>query len=153
GARFAIGEAVRSRATDEWVINFARPVFDHDGRLRAVLAIGTRLEHFQEALRTQGLPAGSVVRIVNEHGIVLAQSQDGPNWIGRDLSGMGHVARHLAAREVSEVSAWSDGVERITGSSTTHLAPWLVTVGLPTDIAVSGMLHRVGWGVLFVLAA
>jgi diguanylate cyclase (GGDEF)-like protein/PAS domain S-box-containing protein len=150
GAHFAIGEVVRASSNDQWVIIFARPIHDQEGRLQAVLAVGTRLERFQEALRVQGLPAGSVVRIVNEHGIVIAQSPDGPNWIGRDLTGVDHVAQHLAAKEVSEVTRWGDDVERITGSSTAHLAPWLVTVGLPTEIAAAGVVQRVGWGALFV---
>ena len=152
GQRLAIGEVIRARTSGQWVINFARPVRDQAGQLQAVLAIGTRLEHFQDVLRTQGLPAGSVVRIVNQHGIVVAQSADGPNWIGRDLSGVGHIAQHLAAKEISEVARWSDGVERITGSSTAHSAPWLVSVGLPVDIANATVLQRLGWGALFVIA-
>jgi len=152
GQSLAIGEVIRSQSSGQWVVIVARPVSDQAGQLRAVLAVGTRLEHFQDVLRIQGLPAGSVVRIVNEHGIVVAQSADGPNWIGRDVSDTGHVARHIAAKEISEIARWSDNVEHITGSSTAHLAPWVVSVGLPTDVAFAGVIHRLGWGALFVLA-
>jgi transcriptional regulator of acetoin/glycerol metabolism len=58
--------------------SLASPVKDQTGRLRAVIAIGTKLDRFQDALRTQTLPAGSIVRIINEKGIVVAQSENGP---------------------------------------------------------------------------
>jgi len=96
-----------------------------------VLAIGTRLEHFQKAFRLHDLPAGSVVRIVNEAGVVIADTMEGPDAIGRNLGHVASVARHLAAKEASEVVVWPDSVERITGSSTAHSAPWLVSSGYP----------------------
>jgi hypothetical protein len=146
GQRLSVGEIIRSRLTREWIFTVARPVEDRAGRLQGVLAIGTRLAHFQDALRIYGLPPGSVVRIVNEHGIVVAQSVNGPNWIGRDLSNSEHVSRHLAAKEASEVAVWFDDVERITGSSTAHRVPWLVSVGLPTDIALCSVSIAPGLG-------
>src|ERR1700730_6791432 len=150
--RLVIGKVVRSRFTGEWVMAVAHRVEDQAGRLLAVLVVGTKLEHFQDALRLNGLPRGSVVRIVNERAIVVAQSDSGPNWIGRDLTKSEHVARHLAAKEASEVTVWSDGVARITGSSTAHRAPWLVSVGLPT-IAFADLASRLGWGALFSAGA
>ncbi len=127
GERMAIGEAIRGRASGRWLINLARPVEDETGRMLGVLSIGTWLEHFQDALRLDNLPAGSVVRIVSESGIVIAQSVNGPNWIGRDLSGVAAVQRHMRAKEIGEVVSWSDGVRRITGSSTAYRVPWLVS--------------------------
>src|ERR1700730_425712 len=85
GQRLSIGEVHVGRMSREWVVNIAGRVEGEDGRLQAVLVAGTRLERFQDALRVQGLPAGSVVRIVNERGIIVAQNLNGPNWIGRDL--------------------------------------------------------------------
>jgi diguanylate cyclase (GGDEF)-like protein/PAS domain S-box-containing protein len=152
GQRLSIGDVLRGRLTAEWFLTVGSPVEDQEGQLRAVLAIGTKLEQLQDALKTHGLPAGSVVRIVNENGIVVAQSVNGPNWIGRDLGDSKHVARHLAAKEVSEVAVWSDNVERITGSATAHRVPWLVSVGLPTDIAFAMVVSRLRWGALFSTA-
>src|SRR5438874_2587021 len=84
-----------------------RAVDDQDGRLRAVLAIGTMLDHFQDALRLQRLPPGSIVKIANENGIGIAHSAGGLDWIGRDLSKVEAIARHIAAKEISEVVRWS----------------------------------------------
>jgi diguanylate cyclase (GGDEF)-like protein/PAS domain S-box-containing protein len=151
GQQMAMGDVVRTRMLHEWVITMARPVKDEAGQLRGIVTVGTLLEHFQDALRVQGLPAGSVVSIVNEKGIVVARSVDGANWIGRDLSSFDSVARHLAAKDISEVVTWPDAVERITGSASPHTVPWLVSVGLPTKIAFAGVVKRLSLGALFIL--
>jgi len=146
GQRLSVGDVIRTHQAGEWLLVISYPVEDQEGQLRGVLAIGTQLRLFQDAFRMQGLPPGSVVRIVNEHGIVVMQSENGPYWIGRDLSQSESVARHLAAKEASEIVVWSDHVRRITGSSTAHQAPWLVSVGLPVDIAFATLASRLRWG-------
>jgi len=151
GKGLAMGDVIRGRPHNQWVATLAYPVKDQKGNLRAIITVGTLLERFQEALRLSELPAGSVIRIVNEKGIVVAQSINGPNWIGRDISESKAVARHLSAKEASEAVAWSDGVERITGSSTAFKVPWLVSVGLPVDVAFASIAPRFWWGVLVSL--
>ena len=94
----------------------------------------------------QQLPAGSIVRIVNEKGIVVAQSKDGPNWIGRDVIDAEDVAEALAANESAGNVRWPDGVQRITGSATAHRVPWVVSVGFPTSIGVGAMMSHLTWG-------
>src|SRR5947209_4386307 len=152
GERLAVGEVIRGIPHGRWLITIARPVEDQEGRLRAVLAVGTMLDHFQDALNLQRLPPGSVVKIVNENGIAIAHSADGLDWIGRDLSKVEAIARHIAAKEISEIVRWSDNVERITGSATAEKAPWLVSIGFPTDVALAAVLWRFGWGALFSAA-
>jgi len=151
GQRPPISEVIRARTSNEWVVTLARPVHDNDGRLRAVLAVGMLLEHIRNAFDIGRLPAGTAVQVVNEQGIVVARSNDS-SWINRDLSSNADVARHLAAREAGEFTVWPDGVERITGSSTAKLVPWLVSVGLPTETAFAPVLRRLTWGALFALS-
>jgi diguanylate cyclase (GGDEF)-like protein/PAS domain S-box-containing protein len=151
GQRTSISEVFHTRSTGQWIVAVGRRVEDRAGQLRAVIAVGTQLESFQDTLRTQGLPAGSVISIVNEKATVIARSVDGPNWVGRDLSKSPGILRHIAAKEISEVMIWPDGVERITGSAPVHSAPWLVSVGLPTDIAFAAVARRLAWAGLFIL--
>ena len=47
--------------------------------------VGILLEHFQDGLRLDNLPAGSVVQIVNENGTVITRSVDSANWVGTNL--------------------------------------------------------------------
>ena len=146
GQRLGIGDAVLGRSIGQWVVTIARPVTDESGRLKAVLAIGTRLEHFQDALRVRQLPAGSILRIVSKNGVVIAQSDD-PNWIGRDLSN--YAVPPPKGEGVDDAAVWPDRVQRITGSATAQLAPWVVSVGLPKEIAYAALTSRLAWGALF----
>ena len=149
GSRRAISDVIRSQLGHEWVIAFARPVEDEEGHLRAVLVIGTLLEHFQDALKMDRLPVGSVVKIVDEQAIVIASSHDPLSWIGRDLNAKSD-SPSLLTRQAGEIMQWPDGVKRITGSAPTNLVPWLVSVGLPTETAFAAMVWRLTWGGVFV---
>jgi len=149
GERLSMGDVLLGRAIGQWVISVARPVEDHSGRLRGVLAVGTLLAHFQDALRVRQLPAGSVVRIVSENCIVIAQNDD-PSWIGRDLNNYPGTRLEDGA---DESAVWPDNVERITGSATAHLAPWVVSVGLPKQFAYATLKTRLVLGALFSAAA
>lgn len=146
GQRLGIGEVVLGRAIGQWVITVARPVKDEAGQVKAVLAIGTLLEHFQDALRVRQLPKGSVLRIISERGVVIAQTDD-PNWIGRDLSN--YAAPLPRSEGVDEAAIWPDNIQRITGSTTAHMAPWVVSVGLPKEIAYAAVTNRLAAGALF----
>src|SRR5438552_8930594 len=144
---------MRGLVTGDLVVVVARPFEDRSGKLQAVLGTSTRLKRLQNVLRMDNLPAGSIVRIVDENGVIIAHSTDGPHWVGRDLSAEAGVKRQLAAKEASVVIEWTDGVTRITGSSTAHRVPWLVTVGLPTEVAFATVASRFGWSALFAALA
>jgi diguanylate cyclase (GGDEF)-like protein/PAS domain S-box-containing protein len=146
GRRGSYIEIFRTHGAEEWVLVIGYPIEDQEGRLHGVIAVGTQLKLMQDAFRMQGLPTGSIVRVVDEHGMVVAESKNGPDWIGRDLSEWDHVARHMAAKEASEIESWPDQVRRITGSSTAHQAPWLVSVGLPMDVVFATLASRLRWG-------
>jgi diguanylate cyclase (GGDEF)-like protein/PAS domain S-box-containing protein len=149
GQRLAIGDVIRAKINGEWVVPLASAVKDQSGRLRAVIVIGTKLDRFQDALRTQGLPTGSVVRIINEKGIVVAQSDNGPSWIGRDLSDSDDVAEMLAKKESSAVTIWPDRVKRPTGSAKAHRVSWVVSVGFPTNVGIAAMMTHLTWAGIF----
>ncbi len=151
GEDSALGGLMRSPTTNNWIVALARPVRDAEGRLRAVLAAGTRLERLQDILTTAQLPAGSVIQVVDDRWTVLATSPNGPNWIGRNLSTTPSIARHFAAGHISDMTRWSDGVERITGSARAEQAPWMVSVGLPADVALGSIIRRLLVGLLFTL--
>jgi diguanylate cyclase (GGDEF)-like protein/PAS domain S-box-containing protein len=153
GKPTAVGDPVLSRINMEWVFPFGRAIRDAAGELQAVLVVGTRIPKFQDAFRVGHLPAGSLVRIVNDKGVVVASFPEDSSVIGRDLSKVPTVARHLQTKEMGEVSTWSDKVPRFTGYSTAHRAPWLVGVGLPIEVASAGIATRLERSLLFSLAA
>ena len=154
GERLAIGEPFRGRVVrNPWLITMARPVEDRTGQVRAVLVVGIVLDRFQEVLRVREPAAGAVIQIVNGNGIVITRSVDAENWLGRDLHRDEYIARHRALKEASEPILWPDHVERITASATTTRAPWLVSVGLPKDIAFAQVVSRLAWGTAASISA
>ena len=146
GQQLAIGDVIHTKLSQEWVVTVASPVKDQSGRLRAVLAVGTKLARFQNALRIQHLPAGSIVRIVNQNGIVVANSDNPSRWIGRNLISSQDVAQALTAKESSAITRWPDQVKRITASATAHRVPWVVSVGLPINFGSGAMITHLTWG-------
>jgi diguanylate cyclase (GGDEF)-like protein/PAS domain S-box-containing protein len=153
GAPTAVGTPVLSRHSKEWVFPFARAITNDAGDLKAVLVVGTLISKFQDAIRVDHLPPGSLVRILNGKGTVVASFPENPAVIGRDLSTIDAAVRHLQAREASEISTWSDKVPRFTGYSTAHRVPWLVSVGFPTEVASAGIATRLVRSLLYSLAA
>jgi diguanylate cyclase (GGDEF)-like protein/PAS domain S-box-containing protein len=149
GNRRAISDVIRSQLGHEWVVAYARAVEDEQRNLRAVLVVGTLLEHFQDALKLSRLPPGTVVKIVDEKGIVIASSVDPANWIGRDLTAE-FESPGILTRQTGEIMQWPDGSKRITGSAPANLVPWLVSVGLPTETALAAISSRLGWAAVFV---
>jgi hypothetical protein len=54
--RLSVGEVLYTRHSGRWILALGDPVEEQDGNVRAVLATGTQLEHFQKVFRTDGLP-------------------------------------------------------------------------------------------------
>jgi len=86
------------------------------------------------------------VQIVNQNGTVVTRSVDSATWVGKNLRQAVYVARHLMEKRASEAVLWPDNIERITGSATAHRVPWLVSVGLPADVALANVVSRLIWG-------
>jgi len=154
GARLSIGDVIVGRLSERWIINFGRPLEDSSGRLSAVLVVGTWLDQFQEALRIQDLPAGTIVSVINQKGVIVSRSVDSAKWIGRDATGWRSSSQHRGTQEGSEITRWqSDGIERITAFAHVHRAPWVVNVGQPTNTAFAAVGTRLGWSAVFVVGA
>jgi PAS domain S-box-containing protein len=145
-ARMTVGDLVMGRLTNRWIIGLARPVFDESRGVKGVLLISIHMTVFQEALELHDLPAGSVVRVVNQDGIIVARSLDADSWIGRKATSDIYPAAGQAPDEVNPTAQWADGVTRITGTARTTLAPWTVSVGFPSDIAAEHVRSRLFWG-------
>jgi diguanylate cyclase (GGDEF)-like protein/PAS domain S-box-containing protein len=149
----AVGKPVRGRTTGNWVTVVARGLKSPDGRLEAVLGVGVQIEHFQNSLHVGDLPAGSIVQIINEDGTVILRGDGGSAWVGRSLSQNEITALRAASKEASGSVMWADRVQRITGSAAMAEAPWLVSVGLPTDFVLSNVISRLTWGAAASLIA
>jgi diguanylate cyclase (GGDEF)-like protein/PAS domain S-box-containing protein len=153
GQSMAVGEPIRSQVDGRWVFPVARPIRDSRGELVAVLSVGTSIDSFRDAVRVNHLPPGTIVRIINEKGIAVVSLPQVPDWVGRDLSNLDAMVRHLRAKQASEMTRWSDNVTRVTGFATGYRAPWLVSVGIPTEIVSAAIATKLKFGALFALIA
>jgi len=134
-------------------VAIGRPMTGGDGR---VLNVTTRLDRLPH-LETRDLPAGSMIMILDERGVVLAHTPDYDAWVGRDLSGLPYVQEALQRRLGSGEMVSADGVSRLSAFTTPTRAPWLVYVGLPSEIVLGSsrvaLLRNLWFGVLALGAA
>jgi diguanylate cyclase (GGDEF)-like protein/PAS domain S-box-containing protein len=142
----AVGDPILVRS-GRWILNVSFPIRDTTGKIRAVVTAGPVLDRFQEILRIHALPPRSVVNVVNDKGVVIAGTAIDKSTIGTQADWK-HLSVRMSAEEGSYVSGWNrlDGVERVNGFAMAHRVPWLVTVGVPTDIAYAALASRLKWG-------
>lgn len=133
---FALGAPAISRTSGKWILVAALPLLAADGSVLAVVSMSTLLERFQDLLAPTGLPAGSVMTVLNEQGIVLARSVDTQKWVGANLSASPNFRRTQVEREFVDETVASDGVTRLAGYTTARAVPWVVYVGIPGNIAL-----------------
>lgn len=134
----------------------SRPVLAADGRTAAWLNAATRLDRLPR-LETRDLPSGSLVMVLDQHGTVLAHSPDYDAWVGRDLADLDYVRQALLTRQGTQELVNADGVTRLSAYTTATRVPWLVYVGLPSEIVLGSsrvaLLRNLWFGVLALGAA
>ncbi len=129
----------------------SRPIRAADGSVKGLLSAETRLDRLPR-LERRDLPAGSSMMVLDERGRVLAHSPDYEAWVGRDLSDQSFVREALTRHQGSEEIVSADGVSRLAAYTSTTRAPWIVLVGLPSEIVLGSsrvaLLRNLWVGVL-----
>ncbi|MGQ0735360.1 MAG: ATP-binding protein [Acidobacteriota bacterium] len=98
----------------------------------AYLDRGLDIEAVQKVIGAIPLPERSVVTITDENSVILARSRDAETYVGTQLE-----PEPLPPRDVP-VFAVRDGVdevERVFSNAVFPAGPWLVSVGIPSDVA------------------
>ena len=113
-------------------IVFGYPVRRTDGAVAGVLGFGVNLEELQTVFKSVPLPEGSVVTLFDASGRVLARSRDAARYIGRISN-----PKPVRPRDVprTQLLAGLDGVERFYGNAAIDRGPWLLSVGIPRNLA------------------
>jgi C4-dicarboxylate-specific signal transduction histidine kinase len=108
----------------------AYPVREADMAIGA-LAVFINLRTLDDAFMSLPLPANAVVTVTSLDGVIMARSQDADRFVGSRLPGpIGTRAQE--PYQAADV----DGIERITAEARADIGPWLVSVGIPTALAV-----------------
>ena len=113
------------------------PVRNVAGALVGVLGLSLNVSRLQTLFADIPLPDGSVVTLSDKASRVLARSRDAELYIGKTAD-----PHPTAPRDVprTQVRTGLDHVERSYGNAVVDRGPWLLSVGIPTSLA----LTRVG---------
>jgi signal transduction histidine kinase len=106
-----------------------------DSGVIGMLGLSVHLEALERVLASIPLPAGSVVTLTDPDGVVVARSLDAAQYVGRSAAPGGR-ARNPSDVPVSAVLTGVDGVPRVFGNAVVERGPWLVSVGIPTSVAL-----------------
>jgi C4-dicarboxylate-specific signal transduction histidine kinase len=118
-------------------IMLAYPVRDDAGTLAGVLILGLNVIQFQTLFHAIPLPEGSVVTLTDAQSRVLARTLDAEKYIGRVVTPSSAAPRDVAlTREMTGL----DGVERFYGNAAVDRGPWLLSVGIPSQVALDRAL-------------
>ncbi len=129
-----ISELTAGQVSGKPTVVLAYPV-RQEGRsdVVGVLALGINLTEMQTLFRDIPLPEGSVVTLTDAESRVLARSRDADLYIGKAL-GTTAPPKDVPGRRVM---MGPDGVPRFYGNAVIGRGPWLLSVGIPTSVAVS----------------
>jgi C4-dicarboxylate-specific signal transduction histidine kinase len=129
-----ISELTKGVMLGKPTVVLAYPVrHDEHGDVVGVLALGINLTEMQTLFRDIPLPEGSVVTLTDVASRVLARSRDADLYIGKPL-GTAAPPKDVPGRRVM---TGPDGVPRFYGNAVISRGPWLLSVGIPTSVAVA----------------
>ena len=142
------GEPVVSRLTGKMSLVLARPVLDKNGAVACVVTLSILVENFQEILLNERIPPNSEITLLDENGIVIARSLDPGKWIARKLLDQPLIQTMFREAQGQMEGQSLDGARRLISYTKTKRAPWLVYVGIPTDVALvpaQRSMQRLWW--------
>jgi PAS domain S-box-containing protein len=150
---FAIGDYQVGQLTDKHIVVAAWPVVDEQGRVVSVLAAGLDVTWLNQIAATSQLPAGSVLALVDRHGVIVARYPEAAGVLGRGFPEAALMASMQQRAEGTVELTGEDGVARVYaftpvgGRLETGLR---MAVGVPMDVAY-GAVDRIQRRHLLVL--
>jgi C4-dicarboxylate-specific signal transduction histidine kinase len=128
-----ISELMIGQVSRKPTIVLAYPVHDANSGVVGVLGLGVDLTQLQTLFTAIPLPDGSVITLTDSKSRVLARSRDAEQYIGKVID-----TTSVSPDEVvpEQVRAGLDGVRRYYGNAVVERVPWLLSVGIPTSVAV-----------------
>jgi C4-dicarboxylate-specific signal transduction histidine kinase len=109
------------------------PVRNAEGAISGALGFRIRLRTIQSVFEHLPLPEGSVVTVTDQNGVILARTVDSDLYVGKTTS---EQPRELEEIPTSEELTGVDGVRRMYGNAFVSGGPWVVSVGIPMDVAL-----------------
>ena len=126
------------------------PVRNVENTVVGVLGISLNVARLQTLFSDIPLPDGSVVTLSDKSSRVIARSRDAELYIGKLAD-----PNPIPPREVprTQVRTGLDGVTRSYGNAVVERGPWLLSIGIPTRVAIERMLPLVRRNATIVLSS
>ncbi|MGH9347213.1 MAG: sensor histidine kinase [Vicinamibacterales bacterium] len=125
------------------------PVRNNEGAITGALGFRIRLRTIQSVFEQVPLPEGSVVTVTDQKGTILARTVGSELYVGTKTS---PKPRQLYEIPPAEELTGVDGVRRMYGNALVSGGPWVVSVGIPMNVALSksAWLWARSFAILFV---
>jgi C4-dicarboxylate-specific signal transduction histidine kinase len=148
------------KATGAHFLVVAYPVRNGAREVIGALGFRIRLQGIQNVFEQLPLPEGSVVTITDQNGLILARTVDCDRYVGTQTS---EEPRRLEEIPSSEELTGVDGVQRMYSNAFVKDGPWVVSVGIPMNVAFGRsaslwmrsftllLLALVGWVVIAIV--
>ena len=121
------------------------PVKNAEGAVVGALGFRVGVRTVQAMFEQLPLPEGSVVTVTDRNGVILARTADSERYVGRSVASPRPLEDIATAEELTGV----DGVRRMYGNAFVAGGPWVVSVGIPMNVALTRSAWL--WGRSFAL--
>jgi C4-dicarboxylate-specific signal transduction histidine kinase len=148
--RPVVSELVTGAVSGRPTVALAYPVRGAAGAIDGVLALALNLERLETLFRGVPLPADSVVTLSDARSRVLARSRDAGVYIGKPLGPQATEPRDVPR---TRVLTGPDQIERAYGNAVIDRGPWLLSVGIPTSLAIARVAPLSRRNLVIALAA
>ncbi|MDZ4163552.1 MAG: histidine kinase dimerization/phospho-acceptor domain-containing protein [Smithellaceae bacterium] len=140
---FTFGEYVVGRLTGKPSLPASAPVFDRDGKIKALLAVSIDLAFLNKLVDMKALPAGSAVTMFDHKGVVLLRQPAG-GFVGKAVPEAEIIQKALSLKEGAIEVRGVDDVRRLYAFKRllhTGGGEVFISVGLPLEV----ILAQVKW--------
>lgn len=157
GDEVRIGEVVKSRSTDDYIIPISRRLNGPDGSFAGVMLGTVKVSYFVDYYGDFKIDHRGALVLALSDGTILTRRPFDASVIGQSLANSEIFTRHLptGSTGVAEVSAVVDGTRRLYGYRQLDTYPLVVEAGLSREFIVQGWRNDViktGLILLFLLA-
>ena len=137
-----ISDLFSGTVVDQRLVAVAVPVV-LQGTISFMLGMGIRPEHFLKILKSQQLPAGWVVSILDSKGTIVARTHDPEQFVGKP--GPAQLLRRMAEGREDVIDAETlDGIPVFAAFSRSSVSGWTVAIGVPRA-SLTAELRRSIW--------
>jgi signal transduction histidine kinase len=141
---FAIGEYQIGRITGKASVNFGYPVLDDAARVQAVVFAALDLAWLNKLAGQAGMPAGTMLTVIDRNGTILSRYPDEGKWIGK-LMPERFVLNAIQNQKGNGTTdaPGTDGIPRLFSfapfGGAVQSADAYVSVGIPAAVAFAGV--------------